>query len=152
MENQPVSKETHYTQVRYSKALVPAAIIFALVIICIILFTKTLNSYAPFLWLVVAALLLLQAMLVAGGQKYLRLDIRNKILLLDGRISIVDGKLKYYQKINFDHIYFKGEGIFRSLYIEVNGRKKYISMSKYICNRSDYAIFYNDIIAHSKIS
>ena len=132
MENQPVSKETHFTEVRYNKVLVPIILSVAIVIICITLFTKTLNSYAHILWMVVAALLLLQAILVVGGQKYLRLNMKNKILLLNGRITIIDGKLKYYQKINFDRIYFKGEGIFRSLYVEVNGKKKYISMSKYV--------------------
>ena len=107
MENQLVSKETDYTDVHYNKVLVPIILSVGIVIICITLFTNTLNSYAPLIWMIAAVLLLLQAILVIGGQKYLRLDMENKILLLGGRISIIDGKLKYYQKICFDRIFSK---------------------------------------------
>jgi hypothetical protein len=145
MENEIISVEKNYTDVRYNTVYSVIYIILAIFFIALIIIMNLANSYLLILWIILIPFLLMQGILAFRGRKYLKHDKQNKIFLIDGSLGIRDGRLTYYKKYKYDRIYFTGEGASRSLYVEINGKKKYISLSKFICNKGDYEIFYREI-------
>jgi hypothetical protein len=139
------STGSQYTDVRYKKFYSLLNITLALVILALILIMKLAEGYLLILWIILIPFLLVQGILAFRGRKYLRLDIQNKILLIDGSLGLREGKLTYYKKYRYDRIYFVSEGKSRSLYIDINDKKKYIQFSKFICNINDFEIFYKEI-------
>ena len=73
------------------------------------------------------------------GGKYIKLDLDEKKLKIYGLFGIAE------RHIRFDDLAFEGKDLYR----KINGKRKYINLMRFHCNREDYIRFIDFVNTHS---
>ena len=84
-------------------------------------------------------LTLIQGIYAIFGGKYIKLDPDEKKLKIYGLFGIVD------RYIRFDELAFEGKDLYR----KIDGKRKYVNLMRFHCNREDYDRFVDFINSHS---
>lgn len=83
-------------------------------------------------------LTLIQGIYAIFGGKYIKLDPDEKKLKIYGLFGIAD------RYIRFDELAFEGKDLYR----KINGKRKYINLMRFHCNREDFDKFIDFVNTH----
>lgn len=118
-------------EIRFNLAYSILILLISVFLALIAFVSKSDDKVIKYLIYAMSFLSLIQGIYAVSGRKFIKYDPNVKKLKFYGLFGIME------RNIRFDKLTFEGKDLYR----EVDGRRKYVNLQRYQCNRGDIMKF-----------
>jgi len=131
METDTLSTSRNCIEIRFGLAYSILILIISVFLAFIAYFSKSDDKVIKYLIYAMSLLSLIQGIYAVSGRKFIKYDPNVKKLKFYGLFGIME------RSIRFDKLTFEGNDLYR----EVDGKRKYVNLQRYQCNKGDIRKF-----------
>jgi hypothetical protein len=122
-------------EIRFNLTYSILILIISVVLVLIAYVSKSDDKVIKYLIYGMSFLNLIHGIYAVTGGKFIKFDPDARRLKFYGLIGLIE------RSIRFDKLTFEGKDLYR----EINGKRKYVNLQRYQCNKEDFIKFMNTV-------